>query len=229
MKGTGKQTVVRAPLYKKNSTRPPFPFSTDHVEARNRILLPPYKDDVLNVPRRLQTEIYEIYQHAPASYTGNVTYGTQAWFDVLNPVAHAAGKSSNIGIYLGGYLAFALIVSTEETPAGAVLTIELILGAPLKGFDPVTPDLGYTQPQAEWINSNIMLPMYVTYIDNMPQRSEMWNVSFWFGGVALGDQGGATNWSRSPLPPPDGVAPRRGRILQPGPVSVVGLFVCVCA
>lgn len=175
MEGTGEASSRF--LDKKNQPARLSPLSTDHVEARNRILLPPYKDDVLNVPRRFQTEIYEIYQHAPASYTGNVTYGTQAWFDVLNPVAHAAGKSSNIGIYLGGYLAFALIVSTEETPAGAVLTIELILGAPLKGFDPLTPDLGYTQPEAEWINSNIMLPMYVTYIDNMPQRSELWNVS----------------------------------------------------
>lgn len=146
----------------------------------NRILLPPYKDDVLNVPRRFQTKIHEIYQHAPASYTGNVTYGTNAWFDVLNPVAHAAGKSSNIGIYVGtppaSYLAFTLTVETQETPAGGVLTVEIILGAPLKGFDPLTPDLGYTQPEAEWINSNILLPMFQTYIDNDPIRNQEWNM-----------------------------------------------------
>lgn len=144
------------------------------MAAQNRILLPPYKDDALNLPRRFQTLIHEIYQHAPAAYTGNVTYATDAWFDVLDPVAHAAGKSSTIGIYVGTYLAFTLSVATAATPAGGVVTVEIINGAPLKGFDPISPQLGYTQAEAAAINSNVLLPLFTTF-EADPANAGVWD------------------------------------------------------
>ena len=43
------------------------------------------------------------------------------------------------------------------------------------GFDPISPDLGYSLAEAQAVNSNMFLPMFQTYIDNNPQRSAVWD------------------------------------------------------
>lgn len=135
----------------------------DHVQGQNRILLPPYRPPYLDGQEwRLQSQFYDVYQNMPASYTGQVTYTSNApWYEVMDPVAHSANSSSSLSLYVNGYIAWSLLLNVEDTPEGGVVVVRNILGAPLKGYDPVSPSLGYNVTAAQEINANALMPMYL--------------------------------------------------------------------
>lgn len=131
----------------------------DHVQNTVRVV--PSASHLL-VPG-MKALIHERYTHMPAHYSGNTTYETDSWFDVVRPLENLAARRLLVTLSVAGVPVFQLLHMFRDTPQGCVIELEAIVGVPAKGWDTLYPDDGHAPDEGRRINAQLVEPMLKPY------------------------------------------------------------------
>ena len=137
----------------------------DHVEARNMVSM---SSEVPGMTG-LYTLIHERYRQ-PKSWNSTRRYETNAWFLVKDPVSNILKNRFHVGINNLGIWTWQLMVEFHQTKAGLVVDLEVVVGAPPKGWDERNKANG--NALARQINDNLMEPQLASQ-----RTSQDWNES----------------------------------------------------
>lgn len=120
----------------------------------------------LLAPPTLMSKLNEQYrtpEHKPQPAT---PYKTSLWVGTADLALNLPRNRYVLAFEVMGFQAFSLIVQFKDSPAGLVVSVEVLLGAAAKGFDPLNPLDGANKAMAALANAMLFESIMKPYRKN---------------------------------------------------------------
>eukprot|EP00775_Hariotina_reticulata_P010175 gene10175-10335_t len=117
-------------------------------------------------PPTLMTKLNEQYRVPENKQPPATPYQTTLWVGASDLALNLPRNRYVLGFEVMGFQAFTLVVQFKDSPAGLVVSVEVLLGAAAKGFDPLNPLDGANKAMAALANAMLFETIMKPYRKN---------------------------------------------------------------